>query len=493
MNGSMNRSRVLLAACAIAPGVAALAQNEEDALRYSSIVPGGTARSWSLAGAFGAIGADPASATINPAGFGFYNASELSMTLGFEVNNADAAYYGTKASAGQQRMSVNNMALVLNYPNKGGDWRGGNFGISYDRQASYNWKELAKGDRVPSTILQRFVNEANGTAVSDLEADAFPFTGTLAWYTYGIDTVPGTLDQYAPGIPFGSDTKQEHSIDASGRLSSTNIFYGGNYLDKLYLGVALGIIGTKYERFTKHVETSLDESIDLKTVQYKEDLLTTGNGIDVKVGIIGRITERVRLGAAFHSPMWLLLNDSYGYEMLTAFRAGDGYKEPSATGTFSYRIKTPWRAVLSGVYQAGKHGLVSVDYTYVDQRSSRLRASREFQDEYDYALENDLIKNSFVGTHSLRVGTEWRSGKWYFRGGWAYQQDPYSDDDARQGTAYKQYTGGIGYRATHYSIDLAALYGMRDGKYFQYTPALVKSTEAAYTDFRTFLTFAVRP
>lgn len=492
MNGPMSRSRIALAACALALGMAALAQNEEDALRYSAIGPGGTARSWSLAGAFGAIGADPSSATINPAGFGLYNASELSVTLGFEANNADATHYGTKASAGQQRMSMNNMALVLNYPNKGGDWRGGSFGISYDRQASYNWKELAKGERVPSTILQRFVNEANGSHYDDL-ADFFPFTSFLAWQTYGIDTIPGTTDQYAPGIPLGSDTKQEHSIDASGRLSSTNIFYGGNYMDKLYLGVALGIIGTKYERNTKHVETSLDESIDLKTVQYKEDLLTTGNGIDVKFGVIGRATERVRLGAAFHSPMWLLLNDSYSYEMLTAFRGGDGFKEPSTTGTFSYRIKTPWRAVLSGVYQAGKHGLVSVDYTYADYRNSRLRPSREFQDEYDYVRENDLIKNSFVGTHSLRVGTEWRSGNWYFRGGWAYQPDPYSKDDARHGTAYKQYSGGIGYRATHYSIDLAALYGMRDGKYFQYTPALVKPTEAAYSDFRTFVTFALRP
>jgi hypothetical protein len=191
--------------------------------------------------------------------------------------------------------------------------------------------------------------------------------------------------------------------------------------------------------------------------------------------------------------MWLLLNDSYGYEMLTAFRAGDGYKEPSSTGTYSYRVRTPWRAVLSGVYQAGKHGLVSVDYTYADHRSSHLGVSRDYVDNGEFDLANELIRNSFVGTHSLRVGTEWRSGNWYFRGGWAYRPDPYSEDDARRGTAYKQYTGGIGYRTTHYSIDLAALYGMRDGKYFTYTPSLVKPVEAAYSDFRTFITFALRP
>ena len=148
---------------------------------------------------------------------------------------------------------------------------------------------------------------------------------------------------------------------------------------------------------------------------------------------------------------------------------------------------------MSGVYQAGKHGLVSVDYTYTDYRDSRLRASREYQDTYDYALENDLIRKSFSGTHSVRVGTEWRSGKWYFRAGGAYQPDPYATDDARRGTAYRQYSGGIGVRDTHWSLDLAGVYGLRDGKYFQYTPTLVKPTEAAYTDFRTFLTFVLRP
>ena len=69
--------------------------------------------------------------------------------------------------------------------------------------------------------------------------------------------------------------------------------------------------------------------------------------------------------------MWLLLNDSYSYEMSTSFRAGDGHKELSPTGTYSYRVNTPWSLTASGVYQVGKHGLVSVDYTFTDFRSAR--------------------------------------------------------------------------------------------------------------------------
>lgn len=63
-------------------------QSEEDALRFSNLLPGGTARSWALGGAIGAVGADPGSVTTNPAGLGLYNTSEFSLTPQFEVNNS---------------------------------------------------------------------------------------------------------------------------------------------------------------------------------------------------------------------------------------------------------------------------------------------------------------------------------------------------------------------------------------------------------------------
>ncbi|MBP6699281.1 MAG: aromatic hydrocarbon degradation protein, partial [Flavobacteriales bacterium] len=54
-----------------------LAQNEEDALRISTGQPGGTARSNGMANAFGALGADPVSISINPAGLALYRTSGL--------------------------------------------------------------------------------------------------------------------------------------------------------------------------------------------------------------------------------------------------------------------------------------------------------------------------------------------------------------------------------------------------------------------------------
>ena len=45
-----------------------------------------------------------------------------------------------------------------------------------------------------------------------------------------------------------------------------------------------------------HKETSLstDSLQDLNDLTYKEHLLTTGSGVDVKVGAIARVTEQLR-------------------------------------------------------------------------------------------------------------------------------------------------------------------------------------------------------
>lgn len=482
----------------VAHAFTAQAQNEEDLLRYSSIVPGGGARAWGMGGAMGAVGADPSAATINPAGFGLYSTSEFSFTPAFEVNDAKAQFYGTTASNTDNRFHFNNLSLMLSHTGeKGSDWRGGTFGISVDRQASYHWDRRAVGNSVNSSIIDKFIRQADGTTGAGL-ADAFPFASDLAYQTYLIDPINDSATTYTSVLPYQSPVKQQHVTNAAGRLNTTSIYYGANYLDKLYVGMAVGIQGTRYERTTTHTETVLDPTVDLKDFSYVEKLLTTGSGVDVKLGVIGRVGPRLRLGGSFHSPMWLRLNDSYSYSMSSNFRTADAdgrrsYSADSPDGTFGYRARTPWRAVGSAAYVVGKHGVVSVDYMYSDMRQARLTGARDMEDVYDFAAENEVVREQMRGTHSLRVGTEWRSGNWYFRGGWGIWPDYYADKDARQGTAYKRFTGGIGFRTDHVSIDLAGVYGTRDAVYYPYDADLVGPVTETLSDTRGMLTIAFRP
>ena len=413
------------------------------------------------------------------------------------MNNAKSDYYGTSASDNDNRFSLNNISLILSYPDKkGGDWRSGVFGVSFDRQASYHWDERAVGEQVPSTILQRFVNEANGTPSNQL-ADKYAWTSDLAWETYGLDTLNTSTSYYSP-IPFGSDTRQEHSISSAGRLNTTSFFYAANYLDRLYIGATLGLTGVRYERQTSHSETALDTSLEIHDLSYTQKLLTTGNGVDLKIGVIGRVGGHLRLGLAFHSPKWLQLSDAYSNTMTTNFRTPDSngnysYVKDSPDGAFNYRVRTPWNVLASAAYVVGQHGLVSIDYGFTNFRQAKLNKSIDGLSSYDFSAENDAIQNDFRSTHSLRVGTEWRSGAWYIRGGWGIWPDAYADEDTRQGTSYMRYTAGIGFRTKHVSIDLAGIYGTRDINYYQYDPGLVAPVHERLTDSRGMLTFAFRP
>src|SRR5674536_391977 len=66
-----------------------IAQNVDDALRYSQSFYGGTARFMSMGGAFTALGGDISSLSQNPAGLGVFRSSEITLTPQlFHINTA---------------------------------------------------------------------------------------------------------------------------------------------------------------------------------------------------------------------------------------------------------------------------------------------------------------------------------------------------------------------------------------------------------------------
>ncbi|MBP7409840.1 MAG: hypothetical protein KA941_13865 [Flavobacteriales bacterium] len=475
-----------------------LAQNEEDALRISTGQPGGTARSNGMANAFGALGADPVSISINPAGLALYRTSGLSLTSLLEVNNAATEHYGTSSAATQTRFAFNNVALILNTPSKeGSDWRSGTFGVVYDRKQSHHWSTIAGGNDVPSTILQGFADEAEGISYTTIEDD-LPFSAGLAWSTFALDTIQGSATSYEPFL-FGPNNRQTHSIETNGATTQTSFFCSGNYMDKLYLGMSIGVAGHRFRRTSTHTENNLDLGLDrMDRLTYKEDLTTSGNGFDVKVGALVRITERLRAGASFHSPQWMQLNDAYAMELQTTFRTPDNngdysYKAISPDGTFAYRVVTPWRTTASAAYLAGANGAISVDYEYADMRSMRFKPSNQLEDLYDFEIENAAIQDRFRAVHTIRVGTEWRSGNWYYRAGWSMVPDAHKKGDALHGQALKTYAAGIGYRSEHVTVDLGMNYALQQSAFFQYAPYLVRATTEERASYRTFLTIALRP
>src|SRR5437870_5054368 len=74
------------------------AQNSSDLLRYSQSNVTGSARVLGAGGAWGAVGADLSSASINPAGLAFYRRNELLGSMAISSNSSDAKYIGSSLS-----------------------------------------------------------------------------------------------------------------------------------------------------------------------------------------------------------------------------------------------------------------------------------------------------------------------------------------------------------------------------------------------------------
>ncbi|MBK9765437.1 MAG: hypothetical protein IPO87_19425 [Flavobacteriales bacterium] len=317
---------------------------------------------------------------------------------------------------------------------KTGQWRSGvRHGLTTGRPHTTG-RGQAQADRVGTSILDDFASQAEGTLANDLY-NALPFTAGLAYDVYGINPVDPTDSlgtSYVAALPAGAQVGQSHTIDSHGATSNTSFFWSGNYMDRFYLGLSIGIIGHRHNRTTTHSETTTrTRAIDQKDMRYQENLSTSGNGIDVGAGFVDAFVQAFPYGAGLHSPMWTQLNDAYTSEV------GTNFEVPIAKGAratplhhltdfFNYRVQSPWRLVASAAYIAGDHGLFSVDYEYADYGNARFRPSNRIENAYDFEAENETIKSSFRGVHTVRAGTEWRSGNWYFRLGWALYLMPTS-------------------------------------------------------------------
>mgnify|MGYP001253267024 CR=1 FL=1 len=84
---------------AIAISTTLNAQNEVDALRYSTQDLSGTARYSAMGGAFGSLGGEFSALSSNPAGIGMYQFSEFTFTPCFNLNSTKSYYDNSNLSS----------------------------------------------------------------------------------------------------------------------------------------------------------------------------------------------------------------------------------------------------------------------------------------------------------------------------------------------------------------------------------------------------------
>jgi long-subunit fatty acid transport protein len=466
------------------------AQYVDNALLFSEQNYGSTARSKAMGNAFGALGGDFGSLSINPAGIGIYLRGETSVTLSNNRNNTESTYLGTTYQNGNNSFNFKNLGYVsvLQAPENTSGIISYNFGVGFNRLANFNQDSYVKAENVSYSRMDAFAQNTNGINFNNLvTSDAYdpyasgiPWESKMAWENYLIDVTNPTTsaNQYNTFLLNNETVKQTESATREGFINEYVATFGANFNHKLYLGATVGM----QDLFLDEVKVYSESGENNANTQagswgrfdYTNNARTSGVGYNLKLGAIFRATPVLRIGLALHTPTFFNIKETYSSVMtsnLTGISSdADGsHSEMTPIGNFEYRFHTPLRGIGSIAYQFAKRGLVSLDYEYVDY--SMMNFSHGMGSE-NFSAENSSIKSIYQAVSNIRVGAEYRvTDSFCLRGGMELLGNPYKStsfglSQPNADYQYKTYNGGFGYRSGNYSIDMT--YSLGDKTNFMY-------------------------
>lgn len=453
------------------------AQDLTDALRYSNYKIRGTARSAAMGNAFGALGGDFTSLSINPAGVAVYRSGEFTFTPSLGNTSVDGIYLGNTANDSKYNVSLDNVGYVTTIPTGANSESGVvsfSVGLGFNKLGSFSMRSLAEGKNSTNTILDYFTDNMN----SDLnyylgnEAERLdPYYELLAWDTYLVN-YDGNSNEYFNDIrDFGYKQSQRKTIDRKGYINEYLISFGANFNHKVYLGATVGIHDVYFKE-----NANLNEWYPNKENQFFDNLnfgtnfKTAGSGFNLKIGAIVKPTESLRLGLAFHTPTFYKLSDNYFHTMKSLNAddkgvMGNHSADSGQEGVYDYEIETPMKTVLSAAYLFGKKALVSVDYEIVDYSSAKLKNG---SDGYDYYDQNQVIKNAYKTVGNLHLGAEYRvSPTFSLRAGYenygsAFKSSYLDQKSLNSNASYSTISGGFGVRQGNVFFDAAVKHVVTD-------------------------------
>ncbi len=453
--------------------VATRAQTVSDALRFSQWEYGGTARFIGTGSTMGAIGADLSLSSTNPAGLGWYQKSEFSITAGLQNTTVNARMLDATNSPNLEGLrggfNVQNIGMVfVSQPRNAGKWRGSNFAITFNHLTGFN-REFAFEGITPGSITQRYQELANsGLGIDDYETDLANQAGAL--YDFDEDgryDIDYEIPKQAPLL-----YKTQEGI-IRGSMSEISFALAANYDDVVIIGASVGLPVVYFSQDKTYFEEDDPKLINggaipyFKDLQLREQLTTLGGGVNAKLGLIIRPSQFLRIGASVHSPTVLSLSDDY--ESTLTYNYYEDAKEQgqflgksaSSPGRFEYLLNTPWRAMGGVGLLFGKNGFLSADVEFVDYGKARFR-----YDGFSGAEQsiNNAVRGQLTDVLNLRLGGEYAYGMFRFRAGINRLPSPYQGDE----NARYLLSAGTGIRLKGFFMDLAYRGSRFEERYYPY-------------------------
>lgn len=421
----------------------AMAQNEDDAIRYSNIVPQGTAKFISMSGAMGAIGGDLTAVTINPAGTAIFRNDYFSLSPMWKSDKVSASYYGTNTNSNISSFKFSNIGTIATFPFGESGCESINMGFVYNRTYNFEGGHTVKGTNEKSSMLDKefydFENDNYWEKNLFYESNLFFYDSTDNQYHYDYD--------YAAT----SRSNQRRTLTSSGSMGEYAFLIGVNINNAWYLGGSLNIVRINYRQVSKYTEEPDSKGLDLDDFTVIDEFSTQGGGANLKLGLIGWLNENIRIGAAFHTPTILNLSDNYGTRIDASIIKND--YSASTSGGIDWNLTLPAKFIGSFAYVLPELGMLDIDCEVVNYGSTVLDDDNEsIGNEYDDL--NDHIADIYRTTVNLRVGGELMLGPAVARAGFGFYGSPYKSGYENSSANKQVYSVGLGLRSQIASLDL---------------------------------------
>jgi hypothetical protein len=472
----------------------------ESALLFSRTQPAGSARILGLGGTQTALGGDYSSALSNPAGLGMYNRSEFTFSPALSFYDTKSEFNGTSTDESTSKFNIPGISYVMHMGRDDDErsFRGGSLGISFSRINDFNRSTIYRGRNTTNSIVDYFMEQANGDTPSQFDSYQYNTPTGLAYYNYLIGpqsiTDPNKPDdQYFTDAPVESDQQEE--IVTKGTSYQWNFSYGANIEDKFFLGGGLGISTLRYKSQKTFSESYVDTDI-IDGMQLNENLSIRGSGVNVTIGAIVRPVDFIQLGASFTSPTYYQITENYDASMSTNWNNydyWDGSKnitlnDQSASTdivTSEYNLTTPLK-ISAGIAFISKYGFITADIERTNPAKARYSSDIS---GISFSSENDEIKSLYRATNNYRIGAEFRYEIFRLRAGYNIQSSSFENEDLDN--KITTISGGVGVRLKKFYADFALINRSFDNFYSPYTlndgsEPVVKMENKTLTSMLTF-------
>lgn len=337
---------------------------------YSNSATNGSSKYMGMAGSMGALGGDFSTLNSNPAGIGVSIANDLGATLNINSNKSAATYAGSTIDYKINTTDLGNVGGIIVFrTNEISKWKFVNVGVNYSNTSLENYVETPGNNNYTTEIL-----DADGNHLDNL-------------------------------------TFQGHAYNRYGNVSKMSIGVGGNYDNRIYLGAGLNIHSANLDQYDTAAFASEKfnavDTYDKQSTPFSE----SSSGFSASVGIIGKVNQNFRLGAAIETPTWWSVSRVYNF-----------YEDPNygdGVANEDRKLSTPFKATLSAAYVANKNFALNVDYS-LGLSKPKYKVYGDAETEL-----NDFFSDNYKNLSELKIGAEYRIADFRVRAGYGFTSNPF--------------------------------------------------------------------